>query len=75
MDVDTDMRRDDDDRGKDRRSDRDRRDKDRDSRRDRSRKFADKETPVKVLTLFVATRRRSDAWDDVSLLFRLHSCC
>jgi hypothetical protein len=47
MDVDTDMRRDEDDRAKDRRSDRDRRDKDRDSRRDRSREFTPKATAAK----------------------------
>jgi len=69
MDVDTDMRRDDDDRGKDRRSDRDRRDKDRNSRRDRSREFAHGETSTKALTFFLVTRRRSEAWDDASLSF------
>jgi hypothetical protein len=39
MDVDSEMKREDDDGRKERRSERDKRDKDRDSRRDRSRQF------------------------------------
>jgi hypothetical protein len=68
MDVDSEMKREDDDGRKERRSERDKRDKDRDSRRDRSREFNTEYTsPALLLTLFPSlfkARRRSETFAD-----------
>jgi hypothetical protein len=68
MDVDSEMKREDEDGRKERRSERDKRDKERDPRRDRSRESnLEYPSPVHPLTLFspfFKARRRSETYAD-----------